>query len=133
MYSRSYDGVFRPLAAGQMRLIQLQPGSVATPIVCRLDEVLLEDTPPYTALSYVWGSPEPVNTVTINDNAIPITANLHTALLHVRQESSIVTLWVDALCISQDDKLEKSQQVQMMGDIFSQRHDYFHLAGNILR
>lgn len=78
----------------------------------------MEDAPLYAALSYVWGSPESVDTVIVNDKEMKVTTNLHSALLHVRQESSVVTLWVDALCICQDDKLEKSLQVQMIGDIF---------------
>lgn len=118
MYPKTHDTIFRPLGAGQIRLIHLQPGPVSAPIICRLEDVHLEGAPPYAALSYVWGSPEPVDTVTVNDQAVGITENLHSVLLHVRQESSSVTLWVDALCICQDDKLEKSHQVQLMGDIF---------------
>lgn len=118
MYPKLHDSVFRALAVGQIRLVHLQPGPISAPIICRLDSVHLKDAPPYSALSYVWGSPEPVDTVTMNDKAVRVTKNLHSALLHVRQASSSVTLWVDALCIVQEDKLEKSQQVQMMGDIF---------------
>lgn len=118
MYLKSDETVFRRLDEGQIRLIQLQPGPTTAPIECRLEEVFLKNATPYTALSYVWGSPEPVNTAFVNDKAIPVAANLYSALLHVRQESSEVTLWVDALCIFQDDKLEKNQQVQVMGDIF---------------
>lgn len=118
MYLKSQSAIFCPLGTGQIRLIHLQPGLESAPIICRLETVHLENAPAYAALSYVWGSPEPVDTVTVNDQAIGITKNLHSALLHVRQESSIITLWVDALCIFQDDKLEKSQQVQIMGDIF---------------
>lgn len=129
MYFKSSNHPFYALNPGQIRLIQLQPGPVASPITYRLDNVLLEDAPPYTALSYVWGSPEPVNTVYIKDTPTPVTANLHTALVHVRQESSIVTLWVDALCICQDDQLEKSQQVQMMSRIFRKATSTFIWLG----
>lgn len=118
MYPKFHGPVFRPLGAGQIRLIHLQPGPKSAPFLCHLENVHLQDAPPYAALSYVWGSPEGVDTVTVNDKAIRITKNLHSVLLHVRRENSIVTLWADALCIFQDDELEKSQQVQMMGDIF---------------
>lgn len=118
MYPRFHDTIYRPLGAGQTRLLHLLPGLLSAPILCRIEEVYLEDALPYAALSYVWGSPESVNTAIVNDKEMNITTNLHSALLHVRQETSIVTLWVDALCICQDDKLEKSQQVQMIGDIF---------------
>lgn len=118
MYPKFHDAIFRPLGVRQIRLIHLQPGPVSAPIECRLEDVHLENAPPYAALSYVWGPPDPVDTVTVNEKSIGVTKNLHSALLHVRQESSVVTLWVDALCIVQEDKLEKSQQVQMMGDIF---------------
>lgn len=132
MYPKFHDAIFRPLVAGQIRLIHLQPGLASAPIDCCLEDVHLGDAPPYAALSYVWGPPDPVDTVTVNDKSIGVTKNLHSALLHVRQESSVVTLWVDALCIVQEDKLEKSQQVQMMGGYFPYRHFHLHLAGRVL-
>lgn len=45
--------------------------------------------------------------------------SLASALRRLRQRHKSVTLWVDALCINQDNDLEKSQQVTLMTRIYS--------------
>jgi hypothetical protein len=50
-----------------------------------------------------------------------VTANLHTALRQFRRCRSTETqlLWVDQICINQEDLLERSDQVQLMYTIYS--------------
>jgi hypothetical protein len=53
-----------------------------------------------------------------------VTVNLESALRHLRElykegEDSLV-LWVDALCINQEDVGERTSQVQFMGAIYTQ-------------
>ncbi|ORX96758.1 heterokaryon incompatibility protein-domain-containing protein [Clohesyomyces aquaticus] len=40
-------------------------------------------------------------------------------LLHLRKKLGAFTIWVDAICINQDDADEKSHQIPLMGDIYS--------------
>ncbi|UZP36922.1 hypothetical protein NXS19_004738 [Fusarium pseudograminearum] len=49
-----------------------------------------------------------------------IASNLHQALLHLRHPRRARVLWIDALCINQDDSNERGQQVQLMRDIYAQ-------------
>jgi len=112
------DGLFHPLEEGQIRLLQLQPGTSASPLNCQLGTVSLKDRPPFNALSYVWGAPENTETITLNGVSVRVTKNLHVALQYLRHESETTTLWVDALCICQADNVEKGKQVTMMGDIY---------------
>jgi hypothetical protein len=51
---------------------------------------------------------------------VPITGNLFNALKRLRLSDKPRHLWVDALCINQQDLDERAQQVMMMGDIFEQ-------------
>ncbi|KAL9079714.1 MAG: hypothetical protein Q9157_001440, partial [Trypethelium eluteriae] len=51
--------------------------------------------------------------------SVALPSNLHSALHTFRRTNSIVTLWVDFLCINQQDIEERSQQVRMMRAIFS--------------
>lgn len=77
----------------------------------------------YEALSYVWGSP--INPKTIFINAIgsekamhEVTQNLYVALIHLRLTDKPRVLWIDAVCINQDDMIEKGRQVALMGKIY---------------
>ncbi|KAK3947361.1 heterokaryon incompatibility protein-domain-containing protein [Pseudoneurospora amorphoporcata] len=47
------------------------------------------------------------------------TQNLHAALLHLRDHSIERTIWIDAICINQDDKEEKGYQVQSIAKIYA--------------
>ncbi|GMF80978.1 unnamed protein product [Aspergillus oryzae] len=79
----------------------------------------------YEALSYVWsgdeeGSAEKHKEIILHDHTIPITANLHAALVNLRDHQLERVLWVDAICINQDDMDEKNQQIPLMRTIYAQ-------------
>jgi hypothetical protein len=78
----------------------------------------------YEALSYVWGSPERTREVIVrakwprSNKVLRISKNLSTALRYLRQQDEERILWVDAICINQDDLNERSKEVKMMGSIY---------------
>ncbi|KAI0115498.1 heterokaryon incompatibility protein-domain-containing protein [Nemania sp. FL0031] len=73
----------------------------------------------YTAISYMWGSPEDTKTITINGIPVTVGQNLASALEYLRS-SHVDKVWVDAVCINQDDAEERSAHVTRIRDIFSQ-------------
>lgn len=93
-------------------------------IVVKIVDLTEEDTPKYEALSYVWGSTNNLSSVHVfharNGNAtLPVTQNLATALPYLRYRFRRRTMWIDAICINQQDDSERSQQVRRMGNIYS--------------
>ena len=72
----------------------------------------------YSALSYTWGAPIFVKPLTYNDHQVLVTENLDLALRHLRQSDKSVNLWIDQLCINQDDLKEKESQVSLMGRVY---------------
>ncbi|KAM0454942.1 hypothetical protein ACHAPV_008083 [Trichoderma viride] len=100
-----------------------------------IDRVLYELPPESTfweqatvfeALSYQWGSPNNPGTAFIKPstgNASAVTfsigKNLESALRHLRYTSKPRVLWIDAICINQNDNAEKAAQVIRMADIYS--------------
>ena len=56
----------------------------------------------------------------VNGHICRVRENFYNVLVQVRQRRYAGSLWVDALCINQDDNQEKAQQVIMMGEIFAQ-------------
>ncbi|KAH6714293.1 heterokaryon incompatibility protein-domain-containing protein [Leptodontidium sp. MPI-SDFR-AT-0119] len=85
--------------------------------------VSLDDKPKYWALSYVWGDSTEREPLCIEGQTFMATLNLRDALKRVRNVMSAETkdlqLWVDAICINQEDTTEKSWQVSMMSRIYS--------------
>ena len=83
-------------------------------IVCRLVVTYVLDSPKYEILSYTWGDTEDTVPITIEDHEVQVTRNLHAALKALRRRNSARRLWVDAICINQDDLREKSNTVRNM-------------------
>ncbi|KAI0973684.1 heterokaryon incompatibility protein-domain-containing protein [Xylaria arbuscula] len=73
----------------------------------------------YNALSYAWGDPKFRHMIHIGESVLRIGGNLHSALQNIRRKDRPVRLWVDALCINQQDVNERNHQVQQMRRIYS--------------
>ncbi len=84
----------------------------------------------YDALSYCWGEQTKSVAIVVNHCTWSISENLYTALKSVRrQHQGRLTMWIDALCINQDDTQEKNAQVAIMRDIyFNGRRTYVWLG-----
>lgn len=107
----------------QIRLLHLS-SSREQSITCRLQVVSINEPPPYEALSYVWGSAEDLQALTIDGHAFRVTQNLYTALTQLLlPDGAVRVLWIDAICINQgaeqSDLAERSHQVRLMSRIFS--------------
>jgi hypothetical protein len=72
----------------------------------------------YEALSYSWGDPDDNLPIFMNGTRFNVTVNLHAALVRLRNHSIERILWIDAICINQEDQLEKERQIQFMAKIY---------------
>lgn len=86
----------------------------------------LSHRPVFTALSYTWADPATGDrsrreTIFLGSDwtPLPITANCAAALRRLRSQTNVRTVWVDAICIDQDNTGERSHQVGLMRDIYS--------------
>ncbi|KAK8240956.1 heterokaryon incompatibility protein-domain-containing protein [Phyllosticta capitalensis] len=97
--------------------------SKEAPLAAKLRVVSLATSPQFTALSYVWGTDSPdmnVDYITIDGSCrLKITPNCRKALTALRNKFGAITIWVDAICINQQDIEERSRQVQLMEEIYS--------------
>ncbi|KAH7317413.1 heterokaryon incompatibility protein-domain-containing protein [Rhexocercosporidium sp. MPI-PUGE-AT-0058] len=83
----------------------------------------------YVALSYVWGDATIRKDISIDGADFSVTANLESALRHVRDPSVELKIWADAVCINQANKWEKAVQVDQMGDVYKlARQTVIHLG-----
>ncbi|OAL45898.1 HET-domain-containing protein, partial [Pyrenochaeta sp. DS3sAY3a] len=101
-----------------IRIVRLKAGKAGDKIRCDLVEGPLANLH-FEALSYVWGVTLMPYTIFINDKEFSITSNLHGALKELRHPKHDRLLWIDAICINQNDNIEKGYQVQMMRDIYA--------------
>jgi len=116
----SKTGIYKPLNGRQIRLLTLLPGETGPKICCSLKIVTLSGKliPKYEALSYVWGEPQFSRLIWVNEKVLPVTTNLYTALENLRYPDKPRVLWIDAICINQNDLIERSEQVLLMKEIY---------------
>ncbi|KAK9423651.1 hypothetical protein SUNI508_04132 [Seiridium unicorne] len=96
-----------PIENDQIRILDLLPGEAGDPIRCRIRVANLQDQPQYERFQRkIW--------------VVHVTRNLHSALRRLRQTNKCRSVWVDQLCINQDDYQERSAQVRMMRRIYSE-------------
>ncbi|KAM0417260.1 hypothetical protein ACHAPT_012771 [Fusarium lateritium] len=104
-----------------IRLVELLPGRAGDPIRCNLCiQSVADEQLSYQALSYVWGNPKPEELVDmeLGGQKAPVTPHLHCALSHLRLTSTSRLLWIDALCINQENVAERNEQVARMATIY---------------
>ena len=104
----------------QIRILTLLPGTWEDDIDCRLHEAFLADNPAYEALSYAWGDPNDKKEIRLDGHIVKVTSNLELALRYLRLPFEELSLWVDALCIDQNNNNEKSHQVGLMDEVYKQ-------------
>ena len=106
------------LQAKEIRLLQIHPGAFSDEILCSLCTTVLTEKPQYDALSYVWGEKHAETPVLVDGTPVRVTENLDAAMRHLRQHDQSLVVWIDALCIDQENTPERNHQVAMMGDIY---------------
>lgn len=111
---------YRPLNAGEIRLLVLNPGSPEDRIECFLEHYLARNPKPYRALSYVWGVGGKSAIIRVDGCAFEVTENLRNFLVRFRSESDPRVLWIDAVCINQSEILERNAQVRLMKQVYEE-------------
>jgi hypothetical protein len=117
----SYDTLPGPHS---IRLVTIHPTeNITDSIKCSIETVdLIAEKNKYDAISYSWGMDDGSGdafSLTLDDAPFSVTQNLWDGLKRIRLCEEPVRIWIDALCINQNDDPEKSVQVAMMADIYA--------------
>lgn len=86
---------------------------------CNIIQVPRTDLQEYVAISYAWGDKEDKEQILLNGVKHPIPSSLFGALMALREKREKVFVWADALCINQQNMVEKSNQIKLMASIYA--------------
>ena len=110
--------------ASEIRLMTILPGVFGSEVRITVQNHVLTGSqiPVYEALSYAWGSNENPVDIRIEETGgnrmLAVTSNLAEALQYLRYETRPRVLWIDAICIDQQNVPERGHQVSRMADIY---------------
>lgn len=122
-------------SARSIRILTLCPAKQHTDAIeCTIEAKELEEAS-YDALSYSWGMDEDGDSsqdyeILIHGCRKWITRNLYGGLKRIRVCDKPIRIWIDAICINQQDDVERSVQVAMMADIYARAEKVLVWLGN---
>jgi hypothetical protein len=110
--------VYQPLdpEAGDFRVLEILPGSNDDVVQCRLIKSFQGIE--YEALSYRAGDPTDVKEILVDGHPFNAFATLFGALIALRGLSESRIVWIDQICINQNDIEERNHQVTKMRDVY---------------
>jgi hypothetical protein len=120
-----------PLSHGQIRVLEVAAASGDEIAECTMKRIsLLDDpVPAYETISYCWGAPRDPSTIKLNGYLTPVPASSEAAVRRMRLSDRPRLLWIDAICIDQSSKTERSAQVAFMGTVYSTaKHNLVYLG-----
>jgi hypothetical protein len=110
-----------PTTEHQIRLLYVKMNAQDSDDVnCTFRTYAFDRRPKHLALSYTWGPEQPTRTIQVNDKSFTVRENLFQFLKRYQADSAgDVPIWVDQICIDQNDDAEKSAQVLRMGELYA--------------
>jgi len=121
------------LKSDEVQLLKILPAPKSDTIACQLEHFSLDTLPAYSALSYTWGDEPSNRSIFIENGQFLVKQNLESALLEFRgriprlptssgkispSDNGYSFLWIDAICINQEDVAERTAQVKLMKEIY---------------
>jgi hypothetical protein len=129
--SYSYD----PLPESHIRLLAINHDSKPGSIRCQFQDHHIDQCPSYIALSYTWGPLSSNDSIILHGQKLTIRRNLASFFeslirvhrkLHLRnpelkflRSKTLPLLWIDQICINQEDVLERNHQITMMSLVYA--------------
>ncbi|KAI0103385.1 HET domain-containing protein [Nemania sp. FL0031] len=115
---------YSTLQANSIRLINL---GLTEGLSITLQTINIKETPPYFALSYAWDAQSNTVPIEVNGQIFSISLDLAEAILRLRTfrvddfglNNRVEWVWIDKICINQEDFAERSNQVQIMNLIYA--------------
>lgn len=110
-----------PSDEASFRLLRVLPSlKINAPLRCELIAgPIRQFAGKYAAGSYVWGASEHNSHILVNGINVQVRENLADFLRGFRGRATTLTIWIDAICVNQNDPEERGSQVRLMSQIYS--------------
>ncbi|KAK1754436.1 heterokaryon incompatibility protein-domain-containing protein [Echria macrotheca] len=122
---------YPPLPSGHARFLRL--GGLGPHPFAYLESHPLANPPPYIAISYCWDPKSARRGMFLDSRSFSISETVLEVLNQVQASQhatgSRELLWVDQICINQEDGAEKLDQIYRMGEIYSRASKVFIWLG----
>lgn len=102
----------------EIRLLRLYPSPISRVIRCHMEHHSLDNAPQYEAISYNWGDSSRIQRILVDECWLKVTQNAYDALYNRSFYARTRHVWIDSVCIDQNDLTEKSKQVRLMTNIY---------------
>lgn len=108
-------------ARTEIRVLDIQAGRAPAPLCCELRTVSLaaDPKPAYESISYCWGAQSGTGEILLNGVATRVPLSAKAVLERMRQPDRARVVWIDAICINQEDTEERGSQVGLMSEVYS--------------
>jgi hypothetical protein len=105
--------IYQPLPPRHIRLLNVSRTELT------ISHANLDDAPNFIALSYTWDGQQQDQDLICNGLRLKVTRNVLTVLPYLFLQNGPYVIWIDGICINQEDESEKSVQVPLMQDIYT--------------
>lgn len=114
---------YSTLALDSKQLRVLRPISTVNERILKFEilDVPRGSAPLYTAVSYSWGEGRPSEVIFVNGKAFYVSVTLWSCLHYLSLHAKVAIwthIWVDAICINQNNVTEKNSQVRLMDETY---------------
>ena len=109
--------VYKDIAADAVRLLYLSKDG--DEMTSKLSAFSIDKLPEYHALSYTWDGQIRDRNIECDRASLAVTSNIQIILPYLLQRYGNHYLWIDAVCINQDNVKEKNVQIPLMRTIYS--------------
>ncbi|KAH8806045.1 heterokaryon incompatibility protein-domain-containing protein [Xylogone sp. PMI_703] len=105
--------------ASSIRLVLIEPATDHDcQLSCKLIHAKFAERPKFKALSYMPGDETVKKAILLDGSEFYVGQNLWDALDYLRNSNNDKPLWIDAICINQDDITERNRHLTMMRWIY---------------
>jgi hypothetical protein len=121
------------LSTESIRILTILPGEFDEPLRCELRDHTFQEEPHYNAISYCWGTGQPIGEITVNGKSgFGVPEHLCACLRRLRRPEKRHAVWIDALCTNQEDEGEKKQHLMRSRRVFLKAQQTVVWLGELL-